>query len=1789
MKGERRSINSGKVLAQSLQLGLSATLYLMRERVTKETKHLYYGGQGCKGLLKIWNDARNNYTESKKNRQPNAIHLQKAEHSIRRSFNRFVFNTSVRYGNTEKKRMRRKEDRKYINILEDYLGAKLRDLAAERFPFPPPVKRISEDGIVQWVYPGSARNPEFVPRHTAPEQDFIDMIRSHGIELARQCLRYGVPIRDSKRYIDRLIERLIPFLEYVYTERRVGSSGFTHGATKELRGIVVEIRLYYGKRNGRPQSITGEILDSPELKTDALESQKDEDIDDQELVPEEFHEYDEQSSSQIEIEEKLGFDDFFELLANNCRTDIHPEWNVYVKTLKKLIKRKILTRKDTEYIYRILLEESRRVGIAFHDFIANANYTHRPFSLFAPIRHGDKMLSEPSEFLLVSETPVANGRGRIDLVLFRRKVIETIDDSRPVTVWEPCAVIDIKTKCAFNLDLYAVQTRSKKHIGRRVIELDYERRRLTSSEWEDVISAIPSEYEEQQLEKYEKHLLSDYQRIARADVSPPEKLVKAVLVMDSKDGWTLVRDKLQDLIKEVYDASIKGVLKGREYFQISKDEQRVHAGLIVFGDCQETDIKPLDRIQSFNPFQLSERRKDDRKFVLYLTVSGKGSSQESAAKIAAKWNGLEYIHQKVKGKHRDIVWLDFTGEYSDPALRSHRLRLETQPKSLQRFLKRRVSFIDFSQILTSFFLENGSLESVSNELRLLEQYKKPFIIVTGFDMIRGQIPAHSKSLHDEFIIQFISVVPESSTVVWFDRPVPLSQTSERFDTRCVAPFYAGNPWMYVVNEIVWNLPMSPPRFGSFVPPDDDVRLSVIEKPDSMDICPILITPLYKWGERFRPDKNREENITKQKVFYLRGVYLNNRQGHVRYYAQEDFGATLELVPHLLDSQPAKNLNEGVSIERLTLSVESKVSPNFLSRVSFTPFQLKGSKDEDGRVKRLEPLGKTNHPREYRITRFCINPSMISARPPHISLLKYEKKTKLEIVQKELSGIRRAAKVFRKIVKMDDEWNEFLDSLSNLTNPRKVRRLEYQGFNFLRNIRVFLETNDKTKHVWRTLREIRSWYPRGLNREQMDKMEELLPQFPDLFLITGTQLFLLLIAALKECGISEPSTGLVERLWKYMMPWQLVALGFTPYYHSQHRTGKSVLNRTRLLEQLINQVKSTTILIEKSEVSEVHFGRVIPVTADQAGSPVALWLMFQSRPGSHEMNAGLVPLVETGDSSVIDLLRNLPQERVYWGETNLVRLGALSRSVNTGNSVPIMIARHRDVRGIWFYEKDTWSPLGRIEYFTRKKEFVTLLRSFTLRLDSSLRSIKMNEIRNLPSDLDDNIKMAFETIDAVFRDCKSVRCRISIDEEERMFKLSFLDGNNEVSQLLVRKSVDVLDLLRRPDFECEPIVVDGKKLVWSRFNDITYEGDALVLKPWVIRKNPFSGTKLVLPPTADNILKATRKEGLRLKVIHDPHICPLRSEDLKTLKEKQFWNSEKIREYLQYIEGQPGQPDKLVNESIHRHGICWKIQFSSSVSIPKHIKILEKTKFSGPALATLLETGVISYQTGGEWVLYEFMIPESAELPREFRESIYLMRWRRDTAALPGQYILEEWKPDISLGIDKITFSLESHITGEKQTHFVHEQRGDQMHPEKLGELLERGMSKLVEREGLEEDERLGGLIQKMIEDVVELVGESRATTWVYEGLGWVTKGYFERVLEAIFSTSNGDRIDVQVTQGIHVYLDWVKFSGGVDSEVLDIDVSIILSQYGINEKVIKEVIKDVKNELEREGVRFYES
>lgn len=1715
-------------------------------------------------MKKILQEALSEYRSSVRRGEPDAKHLQRTENNIRRNYNKILLNTAVRYGNTETKRKRRREDRKYFNRLADYFGARIRDLGASNFPFPSTMRTTTSSSETVRLYPGTKRLPTYRPRHVMPELDFVDMIRSHGLELVRQCMKYSVPPVDARRYLDNLIERLTDYLLFVYTEGKTGKKDFVHGGAAELRDIVTMIQAQYHGMNGRPPSITQSISASDRAESgDKRQAQDDE------------------------------LDVFFLHLAETCNTEQHPEWEERAEQLRTLVEKGILRRDDVEYIRGLLLEDTRMMGSAFHDFIANSTFNVRPFSLYGPVRHGDKMVLEQTEFMITSEVTVADGRGRLDILVFRRTLSRRIGDPYPETVWEPFILLEVKTKCFYTLHLYGVATKSKDQT-RRVMEPVIGRRRAQSREWEDTLNSTPSETEVKQLQAYERAVLEEYRRIAPKGTKAPEQLMKGVLVVDMKESWSTVRDTIPELIEQVYeDYSAES---GNVCFDPTIDGESVNAGIVMFSDCEKTEPVPLERTHLFNPFSSVFSKREDNEFVLYLTVAGRGSSAESAARISERWLGLEYVYASTKGKHCDIVWLDFAGEYEAWEMGRARSRLTVNGRKMLRFLRERVSYFNLSDGIL-MFLKGSADHSESRKLarKCCRRRRKSVVVVTGTEHVRRVCPKALEASLDDLLLGLMEELAGSASIIWFGRPRPLALTSERYGTRSLTPFYEHSPMTSAVNRIVYNIPLARIRSGSHSPSEDDIRLIATETPERLEIGASYVPVLFRWGEQFRPDSIREDNLDKRQIYHLSASYSTSNRSRLTPSEEEMKACFLDLFPHLAryyveaaPSMPSSLDGRDLIVKSERISAVLSKPKSLLARVVLEPYQYQTASEVDGRVKRLEPLSSINHPREYRKSGFLTKPPKVTTRPPDISLLTYHESDDREVARKEMRSLRRTIRYLKRIFGDKKSWQSFLDSLESLIDENTTERhLKHKPLNLLRNVARFLQRQTLSKKLWDSLFLHRLHTPTGMSADGKKALQRLVSRNADLLRITGNHLFLLLLAGLEKSSCQNIKRSSTQLLWDYLIPFHLLGLGFQPEYSPHHRTGKSVIHRPKLIGRLARRAESLATFRQECAISSARFGVASTVSVED--SVPHLHLTFQSRAGLHEMSTIFVPVMRAEDS-ISETLVKLPKNTPFWGANDIIRIASMSERGFHEDILPIMVAEQGGETGLWYVSRSgkKWIPVGQLDYYSRRREGVTLLISIALRQNPELCEVEKDEVRELQSRLGNHVQVALETLRVAYYDCVKARVRVGLDREAEQFRLVIqdcIDDSEEV--LLIEQAHEVIDVLRRPDLECEPVSVRGKRFVWNRFNDVSFEEDTMILKPYVLRQDPYRVEGVSFPPTASKLVDATRGDAVWINVEHDNYTCPLMSQSPRGISSDGRQKLE-IVHYLREMEWPEDQPDRLFEESNRRHGACWKMEIESKKALPSKLAEIDEVRYTGPALAALLKTGLISYETAaGDWMIHRILPTSKDDLPLEFRESFHLLPLSDARAAYPGQALLDSWKAEIKVMVDRIVFRLFSRVTGEEVVYTMSEPHSEFLEKERFRQLLEEGGRDLLQKANFEDLHTIATRVQAEIDEHIALAEESEDVKMKYDSVEIVRQSDGSRVVVAIFTTQDGDSFSLQVSQPVGYYLGWNEMGVPIGIEILEEEVSSRLDGRYIEQGVKEEIVRGVREALTDCSVRIH--
>ena len=1711
-----------------------------------------------------WAGTLSEFKSSMKAGQPDASSLAKVEKYLRRAQGLILGKTAARYGNREAKRVRNRYEgtTEYLNAIWNYIGSQLRYLGMVRYPFPRPNEIEMADGLWKLGHKGSSKNPKYIYIHqTMPELDFVDMIRGLCNDLGWQCFRYSVPLRDAKRYVCRLILRLIPFLDHVYTEGIVGRSDFGRGALKELSRVVRKIKARYRMRNGRLQTLTSRVVSE-------MSTHHDSDWTAEPTDPEghpETVEPDESRPFKDFLTEGVTAEELFVEQFDRAEKESDKNQLKHVKTARLLYQNEILRDCDAVELVRQTKNDRRVVGIALHDFLAYS--VSRALSLTSVIYHGDSIAYDGMDFLLVSEVPVQGGRGRVDFVLFRRKQIEYGDFAAPRTIWEPCMVIELKTKSAQNWDLYGIETKSKDSL-RRVREYIIERRKLTRDEWDQVLVTTPTEYERRQVELYAQTILDEYHSKVWWDPDPPQDISCAILVVDPKDNWDLLRDSLIPLVETAFADSLQTRESAGVYYHPRKAWRDIRMGLFPLSIAFERDTNPLERHTIFNAFQ--NTKDDDRHVILYVSAYGRGSPAASAATISSRWHTVREIHKRCAGQRKEVVWLDLAGEYPNRALVRSRLYLTQHTASVRRFVERRVKFVNLLEDILDY-LDGRSISQLMTKLEtIFEHLTEGVLIVTGWDALRNATPASELGVLEELMLMILEWIPNGATLFWSETAKPIAETSPIYEQNCIVPFYSDSPWKYYVDEVIYDFPEPPYRPGMSSPSRDHVRgiirewrtesgESAFEQQYSQAI------PLVGWGERFR---------TKRSPVYGKGSGV--QPGTVLLPIDPDRFPPLQLLPHHPDfREPSHRFSGGaVRVEKKQTPTPSEIPPKF-QRMTFVPHQvLSGSRLGGG--KQLFPVDDINYPRKHRTTRLNVTYPRKSTRPPLEGLLRPTKSPTQLIIKRERDLLREAIKYLQK--KLPESG-----SLQNLMVALEKTLSRSSSAESLRETKDVLECDSVSSELWDLLRSSRLVIPSELDREQTAYLEMLLDREPDVLLLTGNYLFLLILLVVNERLTTLSSTPhLIEELWREVIPWQLMTLGLAPEYGDNHLTGESTLQFSMVEQRLKSRTKALLYdLMARRNVSNVRFGQIVFSLTQSTLRTTRMWLVFQNAPGCHEMNTMLLDLGEMDSSRpAMEIIQDMISKRLYWGETHISELSQEAQKIAGSQRYNIMVADFRGLTGLWMRQRKGWVCVTRLDYRTRRVEDATILRWVTLRPLVSTIQIDDSSVRPRPAGLDSLVDYALKVIASSLKNCMPVRCVVSIDNAESMYSLEFHHAEKgPIICLLVHRTADVIEILRRPDYDCRPVFVDGHQFAWNRFKDIEYRGLARVLRPWVDRGRPFRSVGLRLPPNASDLLNAREDGALIVVVKHDDSVCPLAAQTASAKDQG------KRAELIRRAELGPGTPARVMNESIYQHGSCWRISLSG-FGIPEEVHELEKQRLTGPTLRSLIDSGALVYYLEGEWVVHWFQVLVPEPVPREFQESTYTMSIVR-TQHVDGRLLVplsyteskETWQLKVSCAKGQVKFTLSRSLTEEihekrfsvsKFTHGMADTCGKLLllSRSKVEKLLLEQLQSFVDATGVV-------LSEDRVEEVVDDYLETREVE--DEGVGLtlvdvsISTDRFTQIrwFTARLQSSRGDEIEVQVVK-IYAKDSWDP--GYTGREDVEMEVENRLTGFNLSDGCRKEIV-----------------
>ncbi len=843
-----KTFQPNAVLQSAIYSGLAALARLARGRVRSKKKKYY------KSIEKNWMKAWKKWEESRLLDPYDFSSIQNAEPNLRGAFLNLLWQSTRRYGNRENKRVYSWLEGTVgpLNALLNYAGARLRDLALTHYQFPEPIyyevrvydkittkvfpkniaKLYPDPNAVKTYnkagYPGNQFGPRILLAHpTLPGMDFVDMIRAHLVELCKQLFIYNVPRTEAHRYIRLLIHKLRPYLDWVYTQGRTGKKNFNPESDRELKEIVNETKAFHGKNVGRHKSVT-ETIEGSQLPDTIKEVRG-------------------------EIEQKLK--------ETRDKTE-----KKRIKEILDQIDQETLQDKDAQILRDQVLSLSQQEGNYWHRILLSD--LHHPASLKQVVFAGDKMLEEPSPVLIVGELPVEKRTGQIDITFFLRREIPG------QTIMTPILILEIKSKTGFSYNLYGVRTRNKKKkdYGPRLFAW---KRKLNDHEWNVISKAKPLKDTMDQLDAYETILLQEYRSLVPSDPTPPKKLWKGVIVLDTDQKPLDVFDAFYDLLDELVTALVNGMVDSSSLTSyISDPNSDLRMALILTPSEGPSELvqqmSPPENITEEDPFQ--DRVSDDRILTLYVSVPSSTSSGNAAAGISTNWHLIHHIKDCIEkmSEKTEVYWLDLMGTYKEIETEysenqkdadesddreDERIHLINKRFGLDKMLRereisrrthrrltdllKRIKFVDLSSEIDSILLKNETdfseiVDTVQSNVPSDRNTEK-IIVLDGWSEFANLVSREHRPLVSGLERTFLDVLPEKDTeLIWIDSGVSHTRMNPTYQRTCIRPIPHDSHRRKHLDEIIYNIPTTPRVFGWQTPRREDIRVIIQDTPTSAD-------------------------------------------------------------------------------------------------------------------------------------------------------------------------------------------------------------------------------------------------------------------------------------------------------------------------------------------------------------------------------------------------------------------------------------------------------------------------------------------------------------------------------------------------------------------------------------------------------------------------------------------------------------------------------------------------------------------------------------------------------------------------------------------------------------------------------------------------------------------------------------------------------------------------------------------------------------------------------------------
>ncbi len=1417
---------------------------------------------------------------------------------------------------------------------------------------------IIDDGAINvyWKYGYKGKGEDsfiFLSHPTLPGLDFVDMIRVYCVELCRQCFINHVPRTEAHRYIRLLIHRLKPFLDWVYTDGQEGRRKFNPDADQELRKIVLEIHSLYKKRHRTRQRITkrrGEssvslsierirkqLIQQLEKTTDQIEQEAllkfldyldtalvaDGDVEKiikqvREKVVKRLKKTDNKIERAI-LQRMLDYTDKDSLVDRDDKTPFEQirEWIItQVSKTSDTVERRLLlelldyldinagvvAERDIEKLVEQILPLSQREGNEWHRVLFSD--LHHPVSLRQVVFSGDKMLDSLSPILVVAELPVAKHSGQVDLTIFIRREI------KGQILWTPVMILEVKTKTAFDFNLYGLQLKRKRK--RTITPAFYAwKRTMNEEEWRNIITSGPGEDALDQLGDYEHEILAEYRQMVTQDSVPPSSLWKGVIVLDTDQSPIDIYPAFQYLLEELMTGFIHQLVEQDSTISIAPEP--LSSGdnapkVALFITPSKGPARLLDEMESptslaiEDPF--SDREPDDRTLTLYVSIPSPTSSGMTAARLSRNWHLLHHLKesQETSPTPIEFVWVDFMGDYGSDGLLRKRFGIDRLHKDgmISQEVYRNLTdtlwsirFLDLSTNIDEVLTEGmDAFDKLCKHITTVlpgNEDIEYIVVLDGWEDLRAMVPGHQQNLVRTLEQRLLDALPQSNiNIIWIDSGTPHTRMNIHYQRKCISPLRYDSPRRTHLDEIIYNIPTTPRRFWWVNPQQEDVRIIIQDTPSQADPWKVAIhaPQLIGFAEKFRGLARRDgivapedvaQDITNAKSMYGKGVTLSSIYASTGHLSDGSLSEVLDnaltLVPSVLrlrgpvsddeqeETPPVKDTRWQSAIQTVSSVGGSTMGERIELDVTRPPPRPRGTDRYIDTLSNPEEEGITR-PWHYDRTPTQFpqdeDESSVSTHPPVVKATGVEEIDTIETRERELRRLHYATKSLKDQTSCSKELRDCCKRIerfcvrqfSLLRENPSLRTPEFFHSALLQVRKIILEDPQRFT-VWKILVPYRQGLFDLLNSDNRLVLKEVMERTPDVLLLYGSNLFLAVLVALGEGSLS-----LVEHLWNPIAEWTFYQLGMNIHDDKV----RSVYSFQAILSNLRSRVKTLSQLTLPERTTE----------QEQVGA-----LFWEES----EFGFNALLLIPHEDGFLTGFIEGLGDRWIpaKWHSCVTVpqRLKEfVGEALTSTDATPLVVTTVLETKVLWVPMMDEYDELQWASFILEHGKPGGRWNIIPwLKLETTVPLAAPSRVPTIPDSVDETIKrlarVKHRTIPVELVAC--------VNKDLEVYEV-ILHGASFKERREFTRTNELVQFLRTPVRKGTGYRSHGTTLTWDHQRDILYDDPLSFLIP-LVHRSRFYPEEFHYPGTCKEILASTTGNEITMVILQEDTTYRIEFEDL----------------------------------------------------------------------------------------------------------------------------------------------------------------------------------------------------------------------------------------------------------------------------------------------------------------------